>query len=452
MPEHLSADDVDGFTAGVLCEEERRRVVRHLVKGCSRCATALAAAMGFLPSGETNDAGYDVALARARARVFGQAATATGVLGALSAILSGRRTWRDLSAQEITTLQGIPQVRALLQAGRSLRHHDPAAMLHLADLARQAADRLDEEEFGWEAVADLRALAWAELANAHRVCDDHTRAAKAMNRAIHWFRRGSCSPLLVARIGDLLASLLGAQRRLGEGQELLLRVQRVYVEEGEPHLAGRALIKAGTLAFLSGAPGRAIHLMRKGLDLLEPERDPALVANTLRDMIVCLSELGHFRAARRALWRSRHLFIQQGNALDLLRLRWLEGKIYAGLADFPRAELALEETRAGFAAKGQPYPAALAGLDLAAIWTRQGRVQAVRGLAAELIETFRALGIAREAIAALVMLRHVCVVERGDRVLDVIQLVVRFLEDLERQPARRQSPALGSSSAPRSPG
>jgi hypothetical protein len=452
VPEHLSPSAADGFTAGALSRKDRLRVLRHLLKGCPQCAQALAGAVGFAPAGEISDVGYDVALARARARVFGASASSSGVIAMLSSVLSGQRTWRDLSATEITALRGIPQVRELLQAGRSLRHQDPEAMLRLATLARYAADRLSPKEFGWEAVADLRALVWAELANAHRVCDELPRAGHAMNRAIHWFRRGSCSPLLVARIADLLASLLGAQRRLAESQEILALTQQVYVEEGQPHLAGRVLIKAGGLAFLSGAPGRAIHLMRKGLDLLEPEREPALVAQALRDMILCLSELGHFRSARRALWHSRNFFLQQGNALDLLRLRWLEGRIYAGLADFPRAETALEETRAGFAAKGQVYPAALAGLDLAALWTRQGRIREVYALADEIIQAFRALGVAREAIAGLVMMKHVCSIERGNRLLDVIQLVVRFLEELERQPSRaRQSAGPDSSLRSRPP-
>ncbi len=251
--------------------------------------------------------------------------------------------------------------------------------------------------------------------------------------------RGTCAPLLIARIADLTASLLGAQRRLGEGQKILALAEQVYLEAGQEHLAGRALIKAGNLAGLNGTPGKAIHLLRRGFELIEPEREPALVTQTLRSMIWGLCDLGHFRSARRLLWRSRVLFVREGNDLDLLRLRWLEGRIYAGLSDFARAEVAFQETRSGFAAKGQIYPAALAGLDLAALWTRQGRAPEVCALAEEMIGTFRALHIAREAIAALVMVKHVCSVERGRRVLDVIRLVVRFLEELEQQPVRNQS-------------
>jgi hypothetical protein len=411
----------------------------------------LAEVAGLIPAADVNEGCYDAALSNAQERVFGMAASSSSVVAMLSALLSGQRTWRELSATEIATLRGIPQVRALLHAGRSLRHHDSGTMLRFASLARCAADRLNAKEFGPEAVADLRALAWAELANAHRVCDDLPKAGQAMNRAIYWSRQGSHSPLLMARIADLLASLLAIQRRLAEGLKLLALAHEIYEHEGQSHLAGRALIKAGTLAGWSGAPGQGIRLLRRGLDLLEPEREPELAAQTLLSMITFLSDLGHYRISRRLLWRSRHLFVDQGNALALLRMRWLEARIYAGMLDVKRAEVAFEEARHGFAEKGQVYPAALAALDLAALWARQGRMREVYVLAEELIGTFRALRVAREAIAALVMVKHACS-ESGTQVLHVIRLVVSFLEELERQPTRHHSSGSLSSSRTEGPG
>jgi len=133
------------------------------------------------------------------------------------------------------------------------------------------------------------------------------------------------------------------------------------------------------------------------------------------------------------------LLVEHGNALDLLRLRWLEGRIFAGLSDFPRAELAFQETRAGFAKHEQVYPAAMAGLDLAALWAQQGRLDEIQALAQEMIATFRALRIAREAIVTLLILQRACVNGSG-QLLEIIEMVVTFLKDLERQPAKRHEP------------
>jgi hypothetical protein len=363
----------------------------------------------------------------------------------LTSLLSGERTWIELSASDLATIQGVPQILALIEAGRSLRHHDAQAMLSFARLARYAADQLSPRGVGAESVADLRALAWGELSNAYRICDELAKASRAMNRAIYWSHRGSRSGLLLARVADLLGSLLASQRRFTEAVQLLGLVQKTHAEEGRTHLSGRALISMGHFTAWDGAPGKAIMFMRRGLDQIDPSRDPALVANTLHAMVSFLADLGHFRAARRLLWRCRILVIETGNALMILRLRWLEGRISAGLSDFARAEAAFQETRTGFLERGQVYPAALAGLDLAALWARQGRVAEVHALAQEMIATFRALRIAREAIVTLLILQRACINGSG-QLLEIIEMVVTFLKDLERQPAKRHE----SSSPPQS--
>jgi tetratricopeptide (TPR) repeat protein len=376
--------------------------------------------------------------------VFSQAMSRTAetagarreAIAILTSLLCGERAWVDLTASEVATLQGLRQLGALIQAGRALRHHDAQASLRFARLARYAADRLSAKEFGAQPVADLRALAWAELCNAYRICDDLPQASRAMNRAVYWSQRGSRSGLLLARIADLLASLLANQRRFREAIEILRSVHQLHAAEGRRHLAGRALISMGHFTGMEGVPGKAILLMRQGLDLLDPDSDPVLVAQTLRAMILYLTDLGRYRTSRRLLWRSRFLFVEHGNALDLLRLRWLEGRIYAGLSDFARAEAAFQETRASFAERGQVYPAALAGLDLAALWARQGRVAEIQALAQEMISTFRALRIAREAIVTLLILQRACAAG-GGQLLEIIEMVVSFLRDLEQQPAKR---------------
>jgi hypothetical protein len=445
VTDHPSAEDFALLASGKLSRQKRSELLRHLIQGCPACS-GLLALHGIPTPAEVPEEAYDEVVERAVARASATARAGTGAVAILTSLLSGERSWSDLSTPEIASLRGLPRVRALLEAGRSLRHHDPQATLRFAKLARYAADRLSLKDFGAQAVADVRALAWAELGNAYRICDDLARASRAMNRAVLWSRRGSQSDLLLARIADLLASLLGAQRRFPEACQLLHLVYHAHEKNGRPHLAGRALFSAGNMATWAGSPAPAILLMRRGLDLLDHERDPALVSQLLRAMISNLADLGRFRAARRLLWRCRHLFSESGNELDLVRVRWLEGEIYAGLSDFPRAELAFQETRAGFAKHEQVYLAAIAGLDLAALWAQQGRVDEIQALAQEMIATFRAMRIAREAIVTLLILQRACINGSG-QLLEIIEMVVTFLKDLERQPAKRHesgSPAQSS--------
>lgn len=444
MTDHPSAEEFALFVSSKLSCQKRSDLLRHLVQGCSTCSRLLES-HGIPAPAEVPEEAYAEVVARAVARASETAAAGSGALAILTSLLSGERSWSDLSSPEIASLRGLPRVQALLEAGRSLRHHDPQATLRFAKLARYAADRLNLKDFGAQAVADIRSLAWAELGNAYRSCDDFARASRAMNRAVYWSSRGSRSSLLLARIADLLASLLGAQRRFPEAYQLLSLVHQAHEQAGRHHLAGRALFSAGTLAVWDGAPDRAIVLMHRGLELLDHDRDPVLVAQVLQGMISSLANLGRFRAARRLLWRCRLVLVEHGNSLDLVRLRWLEGRIYAGLADFPRAEQAFLETRAGFANHEQVYPAAMAGLELAAIWAQQGRLDEIHALAQEMIATFRALRISREAIVTLLILQRACVNGSG-QLLEIIDMVVTFLKDLERQPAKRYES--GSPSSP----
>jgi tetratricopeptide (TPR) repeat protein len=326
---------------------------------------------------------------------------------------------------------------------RALRFEDPQAMLRFAKLARFTADRLRMRDFSRHSVADLRALAWAELANAYRVCNELGRADHAMNRAVYWCQRGAKSGQLLARVADLLADLLGYQRRFPEGRELLALAYRVHAEMGNCHRAGRILIKLAHLTAWEGDHRRALALMRQGFDLLDPSQEPQLIVQTLWSMVCLVADLGRFRSARLLLWRGRILF---ADVVEPHRLRWLEGTIHAGLGDFSRAQLAFQQARAGFAENGQVYPAAIIGLDLAALWARQGRVKDVFALAEEMIVTFRALRIAREAVAALLILKRAC--QNGGQLLELIEITVDLLRNLERQPAR---PGNYSGSLPPSP-
>jgi tetratricopeptide (TPR) repeat protein len=446
LSEHPSPDDLARFVAGSLPRPESRRLVSHLLQGCPSCALALARQGGLAPAVVPENA-YDEVVAGAVGRATEAAAQRQEAVAILTSLLSGERSWAKLSGLEMATLRGLPRVKVLLEAGRSLRYQDPQATLSFASLARHAAERLSPKQFGDKQVADLRALAWAELANAYRICDDLSAASQAMNRAIYWSHRGSRSSLLLARIADLLASLLGAQRRIHEALELLFLVFKAHQRDGRHHLAGRTLFSAGNMTALEGAPDQGILLMHRALGLLDQERDPVLVAHLLLSMIMYLADLGRFRSARRHLWRCRHLFVEYGSEVDQLRVHWLEARIYAGLGDFSRSEAAFQATRQGFADHGQVYPAALAGLDLAALWARQGRHGEIHSLAQEMIATFRALRIAREAIVTLLILQKACL-NGGGQLLEIIEMVMTFLKDLERQPAKH-SAASPAAPAPR---
>ena len=430
---HLLAGDLERFVQGTLSCPGRRRVIAHLVHGCPDCKAALARYAGFPPYSGL-EALSDQAFCRALEQARRAADNRTEAVAVLESLLAGEAPGDALPEAVTRRRRGVAQVAALLHSSRAHRHDDPARMLRFAHQACETAAGLSAAVYGPRTVADFRALTWAELGNAYRIVDDLQRAGKALDGALYWIRRGSRGPLLEARLLDLFASLFISRRRFADARDLLAEVHDIYAATGEQHLAGRALISAGHLAATAGEPGEAIALFRRGLELIDHRRDAQLAAQTLRGMIWCLVDLGHFRAARRQLFRVRTLLTANAHRLDLLRLRWLEAKIYAGVGNFERAEAAFEETRSGFVEARQIYPAALVALDLAALWARQGRNREIGEIAGDLVAIFRALGIAREAIATLLVLQRAC--ELHGRVAELVEAAAAVLREIQHRPVR----------------
>ena len=308
----------------------------------------------------------------------------------------------------------------------------------LAVAATVAARNLDPTRYGRAAINDLSARSCAELANAYRLQDEFESAEEALARAEGFLADGSGDPLILARLLEVEVSLRSDQKRLDEALELLDVLHQLYVELGETHLAGQTLISQGINTAVDDRPAEAVPLFREGLGLLEPERDPRLAAIGRYGLLNALELCGEHREAGRLLRASGLREAFADDPQNLAKLRWLEGKIHAGLGKLWRAEQVLGEVRDGFLERGQGYDAALVGLDLAAVWLRQDNHAAVRELAEEILETFAALGIQREGVKAVRYLREACRREMATPAL--VQWVAAFLRRLEGQPQLRFAP------------
>jgi tetratricopeptide (TPR) repeat protein len=117
--------------------------------------------------------------------------------------------------------------------------------------------------------------------------------------------------------------------------------------------------------------------------------------------------------------------------LQLLKLRWLEGRVAAGLGQTEQAVAALEEVRQAFTKEKIAYSAALVSLNLALLYLQQGRTAEVRALAEEMIWIFQEKKIRREALAALTLF---CQAARQEAAtVDLARTAITGVEQAERQ-------------------
>lgn len=412
-PDHAT---LEAFLYGHLPAGQRRHVLLHLMGGCASCLKSMEplAAPMFQPGDHgveitpEQDAAYDNAISAA----FAQAIALRDELTA-----PGEGTSRVCEA--------------LLEQSRDLRHQ-PAGMLRLATLAREASERIDPAERGPRETADLRARVWAELANAWRANDDLAQAEAAMVRALELRAEGTGSELLLARLADLSASLFCDQRRFGEAFQMLDTAHALYQRLGAGHDAGRVLVMKGLYTGYTGNAEEGLQILSQGLAAIDRDRDPRLAFRTLHNILLFRVELGEFEEGQRQLQRMRPLYDRYAGSHERVKLRSIEGKIAAGLGNLPQAEALFREVRSGLDAAGLGYQAAIISLDLAAVCLRLGKKAEVHQLVTEMVAAFRSLGVEREAMAALLMLTDA--VEHGQATLELLALVSGVLQRLERGP------------------
>lgn len=339
-------------------------------------------------------------------------------------------------AEAPSDLKGLPAYEAFLERSWNLRHDDPDEMVRLAMYATLVAGKLDVETHGAQRVKDLQCRAWAALGNAYRVADDLDAAEFALGRAAELYLEGTQDELLGARLFDLQASLFGARRSFAAALQTLDVVHELYVRHGDLHLAGRALIKKGSYSGLSGLtndPEEAIRLLRRGLEMIDAEREPQLALSAVHNIAFFLIDCGKFREARSLVWQNLPLYDAHGGQLHRIKLQGLRGLICAGLGELDRAEEYLVAARRGFEEAGVRYHAAIAGLDLAVVWLRQGRREEARDLVLESVRVFLELRIHREALAAVLVLQRAF--EKGLQADALLDKAREFLRRIEQDPA-----------------
>lgn len=305
----------------------------------------------------------------------------------------------------------------LEERSREVWFSDPARALHLADLAVVVAERLDDEHYGPLLAEDARASAWAHFGNALRIASDHQRAEEALRIAEDHQQRSGEDAYTEALILSFKASLRSAQGQFQEAARLLDGAITVYRQARDRHEEGRALIKKGMALGYAGRHQEAVRLIRKGLARTDLFQEPRLLVTARHNLILFMTESGRHQEAEDSLAETRRLYLELGERMNLVRLRWLEGKIARELGRHEDAEAALREARDAFLADDIAIDAALVSLDLAILHMQRGETTALKDLAAEMRPIFESGDVHPEALAAVLLFQQAAEAEQVTRAL-----------------------------------
>jgi tetratricopeptide (TPR) repeat protein len=359
-------------------------------------------------------------------------AASDGEIRALAPVL------RSLDAQALQTLvEQAPCLRRWAfvklvgEESERAASVDAKRALELASFALRFAEQVSDVED-----RASRVFAWAFLGNARRVGGDLAGAEEAFSRSVSlqmgWPTGRPELPDLWHLL-DLEASLRTSLRQLPEALRLLDRA--VQVAPRTASIQARLLCKRSVALDRMGDPEGAIAALREALEQLDHGAEPRLLCMLHFNLMDTLCSIGQAAEAAEMLPELRRLQAQMGNGLNQIRLRWLEGKIDAGLGRLDAAIAALSGVRAAFAGEGLRYDEAQAGIDLAGLYLEQGRTDEVKRLVLLMAPVFQAQGVHQEARKALHLFRRA--VELETVTVELARRLAAYLRRAQDDPELR---------------
>lgn len=303
--------------------------------------------------------------------------------------------------------------------------------LDLADLALRIAELTPGDE-AWR--ARVQGYAWAHVGNARRVKGDLPGADEAFVRASKLWQAGEESGtglLAAARLLDLEASL---RREQGRFQDALQLLDRALAADNGEHFQ-RILFKRATVFEALGDYASAVEALKRATPRVEATGEPRLLFILRFNMAVNLCFLESYEEADRLLPELKELARVLGNGLDFVRLRWLEGRIAAGLRKHCEALSAFTRVQEEFTAREIGFDAALVSLEMANLYLEEGRMAEVYALGQQLMWVFKSQGVNKEALAALGLFCQA--VEQDAVTIELTRKLVRYLQRVRHDPNLR---------------
>ncbi len=297
----------------------------------------------------------------------------------------------------------IALAQDLVRRSYAARFDDVRGSLRLATHAVEVVEEISRTDYlSPEALADLEAEALGYLGNAQRIASELPRAEETLERAERKREAGTGDRALRAELLWLRAALSDARGEAGEAAKLRDREIALRRLIGDPAKLGMALVCRGlSECWDEGPTERACAFMKEGTELVD-DYHPMLIA--LLGLAEAFARAGSGGDALMALGTAPMLVM-------LVKLEgyqtshdWVQALAFRALGDYAWSARRLEEVHVQLKQRGRERLAAVAAMDLVAIYVEQGRYREAQGLAAGAWLTFKKEGLDRAGAAALLSL------------------------------------------------
>jgi tetratricopeptide (TPR) repeat protein len=421
IPHDLAEEVLARFLAGEATDDEKARIMQHLVRSCQVCMSYLAESE---PPPEvdpfTGKRGRGFQLAPDTPQ--GPECWPPQVLPLLEELDRLPPKRRGFKTRNLPRFASVDLALALCDRAYDARFRDHEAMLYDAQSAVEVADKAAEcKAVPPPVVADAQARAWSEVGNALRVHGKLAEAEKAFATAAEHLAEGSGEPGPRALYCMRLSSLRYFRRQFPEAILLLNEVVAIHRGLGESGGESKALMKLAIVHTYAGEPSAARPLLRRVLDLMGEIYDRSMRRAASHNMIRCYLDLGEAESALTLWVKARSLYVMSVDDLAEVRREWQAGEIHLALGHYGAAEAYLERVREQFVDLGLAYEAAVLSLDLAEVYLHQEKLHYVLHVVLESIPIFESLGVTRDLLGALLKIHEVVARGRAGKVLALLR-------------------------------
>lgn len=312
------------------------------------------------------------------------------------------RTHRDQHLRLVGDLRLSTPTLFHLLCDRSLAvsERDPDYGIHLAKLALSSIDTLARTIHDDSVLTPLRGLGAATVANAEISAGKLADAERRLLQAEGMLNQG---PRNEAHEGDLLlvrAALRREQKRFSEAHRLLEQARDLYQVSAEADRMIRLLVAQASLLAVESSAAAAIPYLEEAAKLSQGQEGDRRLA-LLFSLLTAHVDAKNYTDAAEWLPQVRQLALAFGDSYHRIQLRWIEGVVLRELGRFTDAESALLEAHNSFDNGSRQVDAALVLLDLAELYSRQGRFADLEGLSSSIVPLFGGLQQDREALVSL---------------------------------------------------
>lgn len=329
----------------------------------------------------------------------------------------------------------------LLRRSWDRRFDDPEKTKLLAHLGVAVVEALDPILYGRRLVWDLTARAWAALGNACKLLDRYQDAERCFVQAEEALEHGTDDALEIANVLFLKASLRSRQERCQEALELVDRSIVLYREGGDRHQEGVLLAHRGMILGKVGHAHRALEAYRRALRLIDPEVDPRISLAVRHNLTWDLVAADRLDEARAQLETLRATYTELGDQLNLLRLRWLEGRMCLRMKAPAAAKYKFHLARQGFLKLGIGLDAMELSIELTDLYLKEGRSDRIQELATDLCAIAEAQDLSPCVSAAVVLFQQAVAKKRVT--LELIDGFKSYLRKARHNPSLQPPPELG---------